>query len=79
MFQNETICHSDYPESCIKWGNWISNSKPFGKFKEDIEHMDNLLAQTPNCPKPILIKCVTNGYETEVICLKKIDFFQAYQ
>ena len=62
-------CHfnSAYPDSCVDWGTWISNSKPMGKFKDDIEHIDNILAQTTSCRNPVTIKCVTNGYQTEVI------------
>ena len=56
----------DYPDSCIEWGPWISNSKPLGKFKDDIERIEVVLAQTPNCNNPVVINCVTNGYETEV-------------
>ena len=55
-----------YPDSCIAWGSWISNSKPMGRFKDDLEPMDLLLAQTNNCRNPVAIKCVTNGYQSEV-------------
>ena len=65
-FQTTTyLWHVDYPDECIEWGSWISNSKPMGKFKDDIEHIDTLMAQS-SCSNPVLIKCATHGYVTEV-------------
>ena len=37
-----------------------------GKFKDDIEHIELLLTQADICDNPVQIKCVTNGYESEV-------------